>query len=31
MLGKRFQEAGIEITAEQWGAILVLLNGDAMT
>ena len=31
MLGKRLQEAGIEMTAEQWGAIIVLLNGDAMT
>ena len=31
MLGKRFQEADIEMTAEQWGAILILLNGDAMT
>jgi MarR family multiple antibiotic resistance transcriptional regulator len=31
MLGKRFQEAGIEMTAEQWGAIIVLLNCDAMT
>ena len=31
MLGKRFQEASIEMTAEQWGAILLLLNGDAMT
>ena len=31
MLGKRFQEAGIEMTAEQWGAILLLLNGDTMT
>ena len=31
MLGKRFQDADIMMTAEQWGAILVLLNGDAMT
>jgi MarR family multiple antibiotic resistance transcriptional regulator len=31
MLGKRLQEAGIEMTAEQWGAIIVLLNCDAMT
>ena len=31
MLGKRFHEAGIEMTAEQWGAILLLVNGDAMT
>ena len=30
-LGKRFQEAGIEMTAEQWGAIIVLLNGGSMT
>jgi len=27
----RFQEADIDMTAEQWGAILVLLNGGAMT
>lgn len=31
MLGKRFQEAGIEMTAEQWGVIILLLNSDAMT
>ena len=31
LLGRRFQEAGIEMTAEQWGAIVFLLNGDAMT
>ena len=31
LLGKRFQEAGIELTAEQWGAIILLLNSDAMT
>ncbi len=30
-LGKRFLEAGIEMTAEQWGAILLLLNDNAMT
>ena len=30
-LAKRFQAADIDMTAEQWGAILVLLNGDAMT
>ena len=30
-LGKRFQDAGIDMTAEQWGAILILLNDDAMT
>lgn len=31
MLAKRFHEAGIDMTAEQWGAILVLGGGDAMT
>jgi len=31
MLAARFHEAGIDMTAEQWGAILVLLNGEAMT
>jgi MarR family multiple antibiotic resistance transcriptional regulator len=31
MLGKRFQEAGIKLTAEQWGVIILLLNSDAMT
>lgn len=30
-LAMRFQEADIDMTAEQWGAILVLLNGDSMT
>jgi len=30
-LAARFQTADINMTAEQWGAILVLLNGDAMT
>lgn len=30
-LGKRFQEAGIDMTAEQWGTLLILLDGDAMT
>lgn len=30
-LGKRFQEAGIALTAEQWGVIILLLNSDAMT
>lgn len=30
-LGKRFQEAGIDLTAEQWGVIILLLNSDAMT
>ncbi len=31
ILAMRFQKAGIDMTAEQWGAILVLLNGEAMT
>ena len=30
-LATRFQAAGIDMTAEQWGAILVLRNGDATT
>ena len=30
-LARRFKEAGIDMTAEQWGALLVLINGDAMT
>ena len=30
ILAMRFQEADIDMTAEQWGAILVLLNGEAM-
>lgn len=30
-LAMRFQEAAIDMTAEQWGAILVLLNGEAIT
>ena len=30
-LAARFKEAGIDMTAEQWGAIIVLLNGDART
>ena len=30
-LASRFQAAGIDMTAEQWGAILVLLNSDAVT
>lgn len=30
-LAKRFKGAGIDMTAEQWGALLVLINGDAMT
>lgn len=31
LLTKRFQEAGIDMTPEQWGALLVLFNGDALT
>lgn len=31
LLGRRFQEAGIELTAEQWGVIILLLNSDEMT
>ena len=31
LLNKRFQDAGIAMTAEQWGALLVLFNGDALT
>ena len=30
-LATRFQAADIDMTAEQWGAILVLLNNDAIT
>lgn len=30
-LASRFQAAGIDMTAEQWGAILVMLNSDAVT
>ena len=30
-LGRRFKEAGIDMTSEQWGALLVLLNDDVMT
>ncbi|BBO74221.1 transcriptional regulator [Desulfosarcina widdelii] len=30
-LATRFQAADIDMTAEQWGAILVLLDGDAIT
>jgi MarR family multiple antibiotic resistance transcriptional regulator len=30
-LAARFQAADIDMTAEQWGAIVVLLNGDAIT
>ena len=31
MLAMRLQEADIDMTAEQWAAIIVLLNGGAMT
>lgn len=31
ILGTRFQEAGIDMTAEQWGAVVVLLNSEPMT
>jgi len=31
LLTKRFNDAGIDMTAEQWGVILVLLNNGAMT
>ena len=30
-LARSFKEAGINMTAEQWGALLALINGDAMT
>jgi DNA-binding MarR family transcriptional regulator len=30
-LAKRFREAGIDMTPEQWGAIIILINGDALT
>lgn len=30
ILAMRFREAGIDMTSEQWGAIIVLLNGGAM-
>jgi len=30
VLATRFQEAGIDMTAEQWGALIVLLNSEAM-
>ena len=30
-LAARFQAAQIDMTAEQWGAVLMLLNGGAMT
>lgn len=31
LLAARFQQAGIDMTPEQWGAIILLLNEDAMT
>lgn len=31
LLSQRLQQAGIDMTAEQWGVILVLLNSDALT
>lgn len=31
MLAMRFHEAGIDMTAEQWGAILILVNDGALT
>lgn len=31
ILAMRFREAGIDMTAEQWGAIIMLLNGEAMS
>lgn len=31
LLTRRFSDAGIDMTAEQWGVILLLLNNDAMT
>lgn len=31
MLAQQFHEAAIDMTAEQWGAILILLNEGAMT
>ncbi len=31
MLAKRFKAAGIDMTSEQWGAIIILLNDGAMT
>lgn len=30
-LAVRFQTAGIDMTAEQWGAIIILLNSESMT
>ena len=31
ILARRFQDADIDMTAEQWGALIILLNGGAMT
>ncbi|MGD9210969.1 MAG: MarR family transcriptional regulator [Desulfobacteraceae bacterium] len=31
ILAMRFQETNIDMTAEQWGTVLILLNGEAMT
>ena len=31
ILAMRFHEADIDMTAEQWGALIILLNGGAMT
>jgi len=31
ILAMRFKEADIDMTAEQWGALIVLLNGEPMT
>lgn len=31
MLATRFKAAGIDMTSEQWGAIIILLNDGAMT
>lgn len=31
LLAQHLREAGIDLTAEQWGAIIVLHNGEAMT
>ena len=30
-LARSFRESGIDMTAEQWGSLLVLINGGAMT
>lgn len=31
LLARQLHEAGIDMTAEQWGAIIILLNGEGMT